>query len=195
MESGFKISKKEWGVALLIILNLLTLAALWLTIFHRSPGGPPPWSGGGAQDPQRFLSRGLQLTESQTKEFDDLRDRFLKTAGPLHEEIGRLKEALIEEMFRPSLDQARIKSLIEGIGVRREDEEKRLLNHFLDLVNACPPDQKAKFQSLMREFMTMIGALDPPRPPRGPSRPGDGPKNGEDGGPPVNLRGGRPPLR
>ena len=175
MESGFKISKKEWGVARLIILNLLTLAALWLTIFHRSPGGPPPWSGGGAQDPQRFLSRGLQLTESQTKEFDDLRDRFLKTAGPLHEEIGRLKEALIEEMFRPSLDQARIKSLIEGIGVRREDEEKRLLNHFLDLVNACPPDQKAKFQSLMREFMTMIGALDPPRPPQSPSRPGDSP--------------------
>ena len=172
MESGFKISKKKWGVALLVILNLLTLAALWLTMFHRSPGGPPPWSGE-AQDPQRFLSRELHLTEPQTKEFDDLRDQFLKAAGPLHEEIGRLKEALIEEMFRPSLDQARIKSLIEGIGVRREDEEKRLLNHFLDLVNACPPERKAKFQAIMREFMTMIGALDPPRPPQSPSRPGD----------------------
>jgi len=186
MESIYKIRKKEWAIGLLIILNLLTLAALWLTVFHRSPGGPPPWRGDEARDPQRFLSRELNLTEAQTKEFDNLRDRFLKAAGPLHEEIGRLKDSLIGEMFRPRLDQARIKILIQEIGVRRADEERRLLNHFLDMVNACQPDQKARFQAIMREFMTMIGALDPPGPPEGFPRRGDGP--GAD-------PGGRAPIR
>lgn len=194
MEPSYKIRKKEWAIALLIILNLLTLAALWLTIFHRSPGAPPPWRGGGTEDPQRFLSRELNLTEAQAKEFDDLRDHFLKTAGPIHEEIGRLKESLIEEMFRPQVDASRIKTLIEEIGVRRADEEKRLLNHFQDLVNACRPEQKPKFQAIMREFMTMIGALDPPRPPQGRPRPGGGPEGREGDGPGANS-GDLPSIR
>jgi hypothetical protein len=194
MESRFKIHRKEWGIALLVILNLLTLAALWLTVFHRSPGGPPPWRGGEARDPRLFLNRELNLTAAQAKEFDDLRNRFFKAARPLHDEIGRLKESLIGEMFRPQHDMVRMKTLIEEIGAHRADEEKRLLNHFLDMVNACRPDQKARFQAIIREFMTMIGALDPPDPPEGLPRPGDGPERGPDDGPGADP-GGRPTIR
>jgi hypothetical protein len=190
MASSFKIHKKEWAFALLIILNLLTLGALWLTVLHRPPSGPPPRRGGEAPDARDFLTRELGLNEAQAKEFKDLRESFMKAAGPIHEQIGRLKETLIEEMFRPAADPARIKALIDDIGLRRADEEKLLLSHFHSLVDACRPDQKDRFQAILRRFMTMIGALDP----QGPPRPGDGPDRGPSDGPDMNP-GNRPPVR
>jgi len=198
MTPRFKIHKKEWAIALLIILNLLTLAAGWLTVLHRPPSGPPPQRREGAPDARDFLTRELNLNEAQAAEFDDLRDRFMKEAGPVHEKIRGLKESLIEEMFRPATDPARIKALIEEIGGRRADEEKLLLGHFQSLVEACRPDQKSRFQAILRQFMTMIGALDPP----GPGRPGEGPDRGPDRAPdrgpgdgPQGNPGGGPPIR
>jgi hypothetical protein len=194
MASRFKIHKKEWAIALLIILNLLTLGTLWLTVLHGPPSGPPFQRGGGAPDARDFLTRELGLNEAQTKEFDDLREGFMKAAGPIHEKIGRLKESLIGEMFRPGTDPARIKALIDEIGVRRGEEEKLLLAHFHSLVEACRPDQKDRFQAILRRFMTMIGALDPPELPR----PGDGPERGPERGPgdgPDTNPGNRPPIR
>ena len=194
MTPRFKIHKKEWAIALLIILNLLTLAALWITFLHRPPSGSPPQRREGAPDVRDFLTRELNLNGAQAKEFDDLRDRFMKDAGPVHEKIRSLKESLIEEMFRPATDPARIKALIEEIGGRRAEEEKLLLAHFQSLVEACRPDQKSRFQAILRQFMTMIGALDPPDPGHPDEGPDRGPDRGPDDGPPRNP-GGHPPIR
>jgi hypothetical protein len=189
MDASGKINKKEWAIASLVIINLITLAALWLTVIRRPSSMPPLQNRGRGGDVREFLLRELNLSPDQAKEFDDLSSRFLASAGPLHDEIRRLKESYIEEMFRPQPEAVKIDALIAEIGAKRGGEETRLLRHFFDMVIACTPEQKAKFHVLLRNFMIMIGALEPSPPPDGIPGPEDGP-GGEhrDAPPPLKQR-------
>ncbi|MCX6563346.1 MAG: periplasmic heavy metal sensor [Candidatus Aminicenantes bacterium] len=174
----------------LIILNLITMAALWYVVFRRPPGGRPPREVGKGQDVQSFLRRELNLSDEQAAAFANLRDRFLDTARPLHDEIRKSNEATLTELLKAQADQRTIETLTARIGTLRGEEEKLLFLHFQELMAVCRPDQKIKFQSIMREFLVMIGFFEASGAPRNSPPPQD-----RRGGPPPQDRRNEPPQK
>lgn len=172
MNTLLKPPRRRWLLALLIVLNIATLAAIWLTVIRKPfRGGPPADGAGGPEEVQSFLRRELGLSSDQAAAFDAIRDRFVEAARPTHEEIRKLKEEALAEMFKPEPDRAVLGALTSRIGVLRGDEERLLSLHFLDLMASLRPEQRPKFQSILREFMIRIGALEPDGPPGRPDRP------------------------
>jgi len=165
MDAPVKNPRRRWAVGLLIALNLLTLAALWLTVVRRPSWGPRPGDRGNPEEFQNFLRRELGLSDAQAAEFDRIRDRFVEAARPTHDEIRKLKEQILAEMLKTEPDRILLEGLTARIGVLRGEEEKLLTFHFLDLMASLKPEQKPKFLSILREFMTRIGVLEPAGPP------------------------------
>jgi hypothetical protein len=113
----------------------------------------------------------MGLSADQVEAFDAIRDRFVEAARPTHEKIRKLKEEGLAEMFKPEPDRAVLEALSLRIGVLRGEEERLLSLHFLDLMTSLRPEQRPKFQSILREFMFRIGALERDGPPGPLSRP------------------------
>lgn len=198
MDDSIKKPFTQKAIPFLIILNLITMAALWYVLFRKPPGPRPPRDAGTGQDVQSFLRRELSLTDEQAAKFAELRDKFTSSAGPLQDEMRKLNETVIAEMLKPQADKTVIETLTARIGALRGEEEKLLFFHFQDLMAACSPEQKAKFQSIMREFLIRIGFLNQPGGPgRGPRPPDDRggppPQDKREGQPPPDPRGGPPP--
>ncbi|GEM_PF-1847196 len=185
MDAPVKHPRRRWTLALLIGINIVTLAAIWLTVIRKPSGGdPPPGRQGGPEEVQAFLRRELGLSDDQAAAFDGIRDRFVEAARPTHEEIRKLKEQGLAEMFKPEPDRAMLEALTSRIGILRGEEERLLSLHFLDLMAALRPEQRPKFQSILREFMIRIGALEPAGP---PDRSG-GPDQRRGSSPPTSPR-------
>ncbi|MDD8026355.1 MAG: periplasmic heavy metal sensor [Acidobacteriota bacterium] len=176
MDAPAKKPSTRWAIGLLIALNLVTLAAIWLTVIRRPHDGGWPQAGrGGPEEVQMFLRRELGLSDKQAKTFEEIRDKFVAGSRPTHDEIIKLKEQILAEMFKPAPDRTVLESLTSRIGVLQGEEQRLLFLHFLDMMAACGPDQKPKFQSILREFMIRIGALEPAGPPEQDGGPGDPP--------------------
>jgi len=198
MDDSAKKSITQKAVPFLIILNLVTMAALWYVLFRKPPAPRPPRAAGQGQDVvQSFLRRELSLTDEQAATFLKLRDKFVASTGPLQEELRTLNETIIAEMLKPQPDKAAIEKATARIGILRGEERKLLFFHFLDLMDVCRPEQKDKFHSILREFLTRIGFLNQPGGlsggPRLPDGRGGPPPNDKlEGQPPQDFRGGPP---
>jgi hypothetical protein len=164
MDESSKKTATKGLLALLVIVNFVTLATLWFFYLRRPRFEPPPRNEGRGPDVQMFLRRELDLNEDQARKFEELRDAFLSSLPALQEDIQRLRVALMSEMFVAEPDVKKIDTLAAEIGAREADMTKRLFYHFKDLVAVCRPDQKQKFELLMSDLLRMIG---PPGPPRG----------------------------
>ena len=151
-------------VGLLILVNLVTLATLWYSYLKRPPLGRPPQDGRPGQEIQSFLARELGLTPDQSKKFDDLRDKFISTPQAIQEEILRLKQAMMAEIFAERPDEAKVEALAAEIGAKEAQKIRLLYAHFRDLAAVCTPEQKRKFQSIMSDLMRMFGPPGPPPP-------------------------------
>jgi Spy/CpxP family protein refolding chaperone len=160
-------------IGLLILINVVTLAMLWFLLLRRPPLGPPPPDEGRGREVQSFLKRELNLTEDQARKFEELRDRFISSLPSLPDEIQRLRETMMNELFVAQPDEKKVEALTGEIGIREAAMEKGLYDHFRDLVAVCRPDQKRKFQAIMNDVLEMIGPPGPPPPARG-KRPPEG---------------------
>jgi len=168
------------AIVFLIILNLATLAVLWSFVFRRPPGRPPRPNDGGPGDVPSFLKSELRLTDEQSKSFDVLRERLGDSVRPVQDEIRRLMEAAVEEIFKPQVGEKALEDLAARIGAERAKEVGQLFLHLRGLMAVCRPEQVVKLHSIMTEFLIRIGAVnpDPPKGERVPSqgRPGGRPE-------------------
>lgn len=171
-----KIRATSWIIGLLLILNGVTLGALWFQQFRRPPGMFPP-PGKPAENMQRFLQQELNLTEAQAQQFETLRNRFFLTSRTLMQEIHLLRKAIAAELFSASPDAQKIAAFAQAIGAKHGELERLQFTHFLELKAVCQPVQQQKFQALMRDLLDMMKPPEPPRPrfPEGNLPPGGPP--------------------
>jgi Spy/CpxP family protein refolding chaperone len=157
-----------WTIALLVLLNILSMAALW---YHRS--GLPPQTPRQADQRQesvtQFLNRELQLTEGQKKEFDRLRREHVEASTKLNKEIRDAKTALFDLVSASAPGKATIEKLTGEIGVKQAQLDLLLFNHLTTLRNNCTPAQQEKFNTILRDIRALMrpqsqGGERPPRP-------------------------------
>jgi len=207
-----------WAIALLVVLNIATLATLWLSLL-RKPAGPPrreeseAAAGGGerarpaegtADDVRLFLERELGLDAGQKAQFEEMRRRNAAAIQSAQAEIQRLKKAEMDAMLASPADPARQDALAAEIGAKETEKEKLLYAHLRDLSALCRPEQQKKFREIVGELLRIMAPQGRPstgKKPREeasaeskpPHRPGERPRaerppGDPDRRPPQNIR-------
>jgi periplasmic protein CpxP/Spy len=184
-----------WMIGLLVVINLVTLATLWLGVLWRPAASPPPRGDNRPDDVNRFLERELNLTVEQAAKLEDLRRRNAAAMQSIQEEIHRLKKAEVDELLAPRTDAARIDELAAEIGTKEAEKEKVLFSHLQDLMALCRPDQQEKLRSVMGELVRLMGPPGQPTPggkPPAKKRP-EGPADRQPGEKVSDRPGDEPP--
>ena len=162
-----------WIIFLLVVLNISTISMLWLNQ-NRGPGAPPP-RGKERQDNRtlEFLQKELDLTDEQILQYDQLRQTHAEQTRVLIDDIRRLKQEMMDEMFYDEPDTAKAMQLADLIGEKQTEVEQITFDHFLDLKKLCGTEKIGKLRGLVDEFFrkNLPQSQKEPRPPHPQDRP------------------------
>jgi len=151
-----------WIIVILVLLNLFTLSTIWYNQLRR-PVRPPREEMRHHRQGLEMLGQKLKLTDEQVKIFEGMRQQHFEKMKPLQEEIISVRQQLMDELSKAEPDTALVNILIKSIGDKETVLERNRFEHFMELRSVCTPEQKEKFEILLRELMG---------PPSGMSRPG-----------------------
>lgn len=133
-------------IVILILLNLTTLGALWITRNHQ----PLSKIEIRHRDKRNFLHNKLKLDDEQLEAFHEIRIKHRQQMGVLLDSIRNLRERLMCQMKKRDLnDSSRL--LINNIGIIQSDIEQLNYEHFREILNICDSTQKAIFIETMRK--------------------------------------------
>lgn len=139
-----------WTIAILVLLNVFTLAGIW---FFRFSSKPPFKDFPRRERSEFLLKKKLNLTDEQLQKFRDLRENHFEETKEIGNEIHNLKRELSEEVFKETYNQEEVEKIIERIGQFEMQMEKEKFKHFLELKSICTPEQQQKFREIFKEIM------------------------------------------
>lgn len=161
-------------IVLLAVLNIGTLALLWLRAIPRpappAPAGPPS-----QQRPpsSSVLKRELGLSDEQFEKYLEVREQNRNTADGIREEIHVLKRQMINELFKPEPDTLKVERTIQAIAEKQGALERATFDYLRSLKELCGEGQQDKLRRLLDEFFRSTnpppqGSGDRPPPSRQP---------------------------
>jgi periplasmic protein CpxP/Spy len=171
-----------WSIVILVILNLGTLATLWIGHFQ----GPERRISHGRRAPDHvsdFLTRELNFDADQKKEFKILQSRQIAQMDTFQKEVNTCKRRMMDELLKTSPDPARVKELAGEVGEKEALKARRVFKHLQEIKAICRPEQKGQFDILVSDLLAVM------KPPDHPGQPGD-----RGNGPPPHPQGERPNL-
>lgn len=159
------------AIALLVLVNIGTLAYLWLgKPKEMQPGNRP------AGDAKNFIVQQLQLDQRQQQQFDSLRTIHFNEMNNYRKQMRELKDALFDKLKQPQ-DSGYI-SAAQQIGALQSQMDLSTFHHFKALRAICTQSQQAKFDNIIQEVLRNMGRPGG-RPSEGDRRPPfDGPPPG-----------------
>jgi protein CpxP len=147
----------RWLILALVVLNLISLSALWLS---RSgpPDRRPPRQGG------NFLQERLGLDRPQMEAVEAFREAHFAQTRQLNGEIEKKRIDFFELLGQATPDSARIQAQSQALGEAMASRERMLWFHLRDIRSICSPAQQMRFDTIIRELI--------PSPPPGHGPPG-----------------------
>lgn len=174
-----------WGIALMVVLNVVLMGALWYDRFDDRPIGPPlDWN----PNPDEFIERELGLTADQSQQLRALREQNMRDRESLQVRIAALSRSMAEELFSDKPDSARMEAILDSLGAVQTELQRLNFNHFRRFKEICNQEQRDKLKTLVLEAVASRVA---PPPPLGAGQ-GNGPFQRGDR-PPPPPDGRRPP--
>ena len=143
--SVFTKNKNNWIIAVLVLLNLLTLGLYW---FGDNLSGPPHRDEGAVV---RFFQSELGLSEDQTANVQELitnhRKRVVENFDDLHQKRKKIVDALTLE----TPDTATAFQLAREVGGHEEQMQIFLIEHYSKIWATCDESQQQKLRKIFKE--------------------------------------------
>ncbi len=174
MELFQKAKLSSWIIGILVIINLVTLASLWLIRF-RETGPVVPKPEQQEERVMRMLRHELQLNQDQFRRFQTTRFRHMERLRGIEEEIIGLRRDILNEVFIEVPDSSIIDSLAGRIGTLETEREKLTADHFNRLQKICDPQQRQHLRSILDRVLPRQERV--PQPGRGRRQRGAGRRN------------------
>ncbi|MEI8007193.1 MAG: periplasmic heavy metal sensor [Bacteroidota bacterium] len=152
-------------IAVLVVLNLCTLAFMW---FNR-PGRER--IGRHEGEAASFLVKELGLSAEQQKEYQQLRQEHREILNKLTEQDKVLHQQFFELLLMEVPDTAKVQLFANVIAMNRNQMELVTYDHFSRINKILTPDQQKKFKLIFKDVLKMV--LPPPPQPPPPPPPGN----------------------
>lgn len=138
--------KKKY-IYLIIIITVINLVALGTIMYQRwmNPGAP-------MQD-ARFerVKRELALSREQITHFEEIRHDFHTGIDSLNQSLESINRALVQEIWQPHPDGARIDTLLKRISQLQMESQQLVIGHFYQLREVLRPEQWQTLYGIMAE--------------------------------------------
>lgn len=145
-----------WLIGLLVILNVLTLATLWLT----RGKGDLRHDRKGKEHVEQFFANKLDLSEEQTTKFKALWDTHFEEVRANKMLIRELREQRMSVLIQEVPDNAKLKALAQEISTEQSNVEELLSQHYFRLKALCTEAQQ---KTLGEVFHQIIKKMNPER--------------------------------
>jgi len=151
-------------LALSLLLNAFVLAGLvfrsWIAPPQLERPMPPPPPPGPRPSPIDIVVHELGLDDGQRQALRGLLDRYGAERRERNRDIQRLRDQLIDEYKRSSLDVGRIDTLIDQLGRLRTDQQKENLRILAQMEPRLNAEQRQRLRQIMVE--RFVGPPPPP---------------------------------
>ena len=155
----------SWVIAVLILINLLTLGTLWYLELLQPHRPFPPRDEDLRQKQEERFRREVGLDDDQSKLFNQKNDEFFLQTNPKKRKVHQLNSAIMNEAFSETPDMEKIQKWVDEIATIEKDLSIHLFEHIKSLVRITRPEQKEKLQIFYND---LFKHMEPPRPPEKP---------------------------
>jgi Spy/CpxP family protein refolding chaperone len=142
---------KKKIIYLIIAVTLINLIALGTVIYQRwlNPSQRPC----APMQEARFeqVKRELALTPEQITRFEEIRREFHSGIDSLNQLLGGQNRVLLQEIWKPKPDAARIDTLLNRISQLQMESQQRVIAHFYQFREVLTPEQWQTFYSIVAE--------------------------------------------
>lgn len=140
-------------IIFLMLVNIATLSFLWFTRptakKERSDHKKTP-------DVERFLKRKLNLSDDQTRLFQEARDDHFAATQHLVKAMQKDRKELMK-LLAQKPDSAEVNHLIRKMSRTQMDLERASFEHMQRLRSYCTEKQQPKFDSVMFNTVDRLG--------------------------------------
>lgn len=142
-------------IAIIVVLAITLLAALGTMVYgyykqkqitERFMNNP----GERMERQAQFIRQRLNLTPEQEEVFRRSRDEFHEKTFEVNKEIEQVSVEILNEISAPEPDQKRIESLVNRFGELHKIQKQIMVEHLMQIKNACTPEQFGKFQRILK---------------------------------------------
>lgn len=158
----FNHQRSNWIIGILVVLNLGTLLAIWLT------RAPEPARPDMPHRVDRFLEKALELTPEQAAQFEDLRSGHHQTMRQYFDTQRDNRQLMLKKLTASPPDTAAAHRIAALIGEQQTALEELMIGHYSQLRQVCTPAQQEKLGEVFMEALRRKG-------------PGGGPRGGPPG--------------
>ena len=140
------------SIIVLILLNLVTLGALWTTRSHHALSR---WdrrferSDKGTGNQESYFRDRLKLNDDQASKFKDIKSKQKEELEKKFSEIRSIREQLMVMVQKQDFNDS-AKIMIDKISQIQSEVEKLNYNHFREILNLCDDNQKKEFIETMK---------------------------------------------
>lgn len=128
-------------VALLIILNVSTLAMLWMNNNRGHKRGMDRMEKRNGDRKQR-MAKALKLSDTQAQEFETLKQVHREQVSDIRKRIGDKKKQKLKTLTTNPIDSVSLTALDQAIGSLHVELEQSLNDHYFSLQAICNDEQK-----------------------------------------------------
>lgn len=148
-------TKNTWLITLLVVLNLVSLGALWLTTNERDK--PDSKKDHRAMLHQVFTEE-LNLDETQQASFKDLTREHFQKRKEQTRIMGDKKRQLVEAVAAETEDSLKIQTLVDEILIVEKANEELFIEHLRNLKAVCTPEQQQNLARVLLRGMRPHGS-------------------------------------
>lgn len=160
------ITNNRWITVIILLLltaNIVTLVLLWTNKNGNDKLVGPTAARGQVFE---FVTTALQLDSAQQQVYKILRGEHQKGQRPLQDSIKKAKDDFFGLLQQPSAPDSEIQLLSSQVAAAEQHLEIFTFKHFQKLRAICNPEQKKKFDNIIKDVLRrMAPGRRPPGPP------------------------------
>jgi periplasmic protein CpxP/Spy len=137
-------------IVVLLIINIATLAFLWTAPMRH---GPPPMRG---EDVAGFLSRELNFTPEQQKQFEELRKEHHDNIDNIRQQDREMHDKFFDLLCTNPVDSAFVGQMADSMSGFRKQIELLTFYHFQKVRGICTAEQQKKFDEVIDDALRMM---------------------------------------
>jgi periplasmic protein CpxP/Spy len=143
----------KWLIVVLVLINVVILSFFTLKGRHEGHG---PRGGGEVGE---FISEELHFSDSQKKQFEDMKHQHHEAMMSLQEKNKELHDEFFEHLATPQ--DSSVNALSDSIASLQKQMDMVTFNHFKDVRALCTPEQQTRFDQIIDEALHRLHG--PPR--------------------------------
>ncbi len=158
---------KNWLIAILVVVNIVSLSLFWQHTMESDSPPPPQIKSKSGSESINLMSKVLDLTPEQTARLEKMQTVNVDELKKRNDQLYLLKTKIAEELFKDKPDTSLAGDYAKKIGELQAEVELLRFGHFNGLLSLCTPDQKEKLKPVLVEFFGRKPPKDPPKEEKG----------------------------